>query len=100
MPGQVYRFSFFFYNCPVSFKSTSAHIPHARLCPSDLYKLPLYFHTRARHAFCTPALRCPLIIFFLYLSLTHLNPRFGLINTFWPKQLLVFCSKTVVVARF
>ncbi|VUZ49316.1 unnamed protein product [Hymenolepis diminuta] len=31
-----------------------------------------------------------------YLSLTRLNPHCGLINTFWSKQVLVFCSKTGV----
>ncbi|VUZ57380.1 unnamed protein product, partial [Hymenolepis diminuta] len=38
-------------------------------------------------------LRCPFIAFVPYLSLTHLNPHCDLINTHWPKQLLVFYSR-------
>ncbi|KAM3171235.1 hypothetical protein ACTXT7_017022, partial [Hymenolepis weldensis] len=35
-------------------------------------------------------------LFLISLSLTRLTPHCGLINTFWPSQLLVFCSVTIV----
>ncbi|VUZ57349.1 unnamed protein product, partial [Hymenolepis diminuta] len=39
--------------------------------------------------------RCLLIAFVPYLSFVLFNPR-GLINIFWAKQHLVFCSRTGV----
>ncbi|VUZ56962.1 unnamed protein product, partial [Hymenolepis diminuta] len=39
---------------------------------------------------------CPLIALIPNLSPTHSNPHCGLINTFWSKQLLVFCSRISV----
>ncbi|VUZ56310.1 unnamed protein product, partial [Hymenolepis diminuta] len=41
-------------------------------------------------------LRCPLIAFVLYLSRIRLNPHCDLINTYWPKYLLFFCSRNGV----
>ncbi|VUZ43616.1 unnamed protein product, partial [Hymenolepis diminuta] len=41
-------------------------------------------------------LRC-LIVAFVSLTLTRLNPHCNLINTFWRSQLLVFCSTIVLL---
>ncbi|VUZ44790.1 unnamed protein product, partial [Hymenolepis diminuta] len=41
-------------------------------------------------------LHCPFIPFVPYPFLTRLNPHYDLINTFWPSQLFVFLSVTVV----
>ncbi|KAM3185589.1 hypothetical protein ACTXT7_006043 [Hymenolepis weldensis] len=69
-----------------------------RILPQVTHKLSLYFHwdTQADMLVIHLHLRYPLIVFVPYLSLTRLNPHYGLINTFWPKQLLAFCSRTGV----
>ncbi|VUZ40847.1 unnamed protein product [Hymenolepis diminuta] len=57
---------------------------------------PVYRFLCSHSACQTPLLRCLLIAFVPYLSLTQLNLHCDLINTFWPSQILVLCSVTVV----
>ncbi|VUZ52400.1 unnamed protein product [Hymenolepis diminuta] len=40
--------------------------------------------------------RCRLIAFVPHSSFTRLSPYCDMINTFWPKQFLVLCSRTGV----
>ncbi|KAM3177460.1 hypothetical protein ACTXT7_004489 [Hymenolepis weldensis] len=54
-------------------------------------RLCISTETHGRHVLVINLLlRCPLIAFVPYLSLTHSNPYCDLINTFWPKTALGF----------
>lgn len=91
MSKRAYRFPSF-YNRPSHFKVHLHSYPHTRPWPSDPYKLPLYFtHTRYTRLSCR--LLCfPLISSVPYFAFICLIPHCNLLNTFWPSQLVEFCS--------
>ncbi|KAM3184774.1 hypothetical protein ACTXT7_007698 [Hymenolepis weldensis] len=92
---RVYRLSLFI-TVPFNYKCTCTYVLTRVLAQvTRINRLCITTHTHAD----TPVV-CLLLDFLIafdpYLSLTRLNPHRGYLNTFWPNQLLVFWSVTVV----